>query len=89
MYNFITHSYLSLSAWGESFLMSLQDATLVVLFFYFSGNSARTIIFLPLYILSAYILCSGMTPLNVLEKLQACCVVIMAGSKVTVNTILF
>ena len=73
---------LSPSAWGESFLMSLQDAALVLLFFYFSGSPSWIILFLPVYSATSYILCSGLTPLSILEKLQAFCVVIMASSKV-------
>ena len=71
------------SSWGESFLISLQDVALVLLFFYYSGKSALTFIFLPVYVAGAYVLCSGITPLYVLEKLQAFCVVIMASSKVS------
>ena len=62
--------------------MSIQDATLILMFFYFSGSLSWAFVFLPVYLSGSYILCSGMTPSHVLEKLQACCVIIMASSKV-------
>ncbi|XP_065056769.1 mannose-P-dolichol utilization defect 1 protein homolog [Rhopilema esculentum] len=71
------------SAWGESFLMGLQDVLLVVLYFYYSGQFRFTFLFVPAYAASFYVLGSGMTPLSVLEKLQACCIVMLTGSKLT------
>ena len=62
--------------------MSLQDLALVLLFFYFNGQLAMMLVFLPIYGAVSYILCSGLTPLHVLAKLQALCVLIMASSKV-------
>ena len=70
------------SAWGESFLMSMQDVLLVVLYFVFNGQVGMTFVFLPVYAGSFYVLSSGITPQEILAKLQACCVVIMASSKV-------
>jgi len=75
------HQGFPFSAWGESFLMSIQDAALILMFFYFSGSLSWAFIFLPVYLTGSYILCSGMTPSHILEKLQACCVIIMASSK--------
>ena len=72
------------SAWGESFFMSVQDAMLVMLYFYYSNQSGMTFLFLPAYAASFYVLSSGIAPLSVLTKLQAMCVVIMAASKVNI-----
>eukprot|EP00112_Aurelia_sp_Birch-Aquarium-sp1_P009997 Seg2158.6 transcript_id=Seg2158.6/GoldUCD/mRNA.D3Y31 product="Mannose-P-dolichol utilization defect 1 protein" protein_id=Seg2158.6/GoldUCD/D3Y31 len=69
------------SSWGESFLMSMQDVLLVVLYFIFNGQLGMTFVFLPFYAGSFYVLSSGITPQEILAKLQAGCVVIMASSK--------
>ena len=62
--------------------MGLQDVLLVVLYFYYSGQFGFAFLLVPTYAASFYVLGSGMTPLSVLEKLQACCIVMLTGSKV-------
>ena len=62
--------------------MSMQDVLLVVLYFVFNGQVGMTFVFLPVYAGLFYVLSSGITPQEILAKLQACCVVIMASSKV-------
>eukprot|EP00794_Sanderia_malayensis_P010726 gene10726-11874_t len=69
------------SAWGESLFMSIQDVILILLFFYYNNQLSMAFVFIPVYAGAFYVLSFGITPLYVLEKLQATCVIIMALSK--------
>jgi len=69
------------SAWGEALFLSLQDVILVMLIYMYNGQTLGLLLFAPFYAGASYVLCSPMTPLDIVTKLQGSVLVIMLVSK--------
>lgn len=69
------------SAWGESLFLSLQNVILVMMIYMFCGQTLGLLLFAPLYAGVSYALCTSITPLDVVTKLQGSVLVIMLVSK--------
>lgn len=74
--------YLFFSTWGEALFMSVQNAIIVSLVYYYNKNMMGLILFTPVYGTVAYVLCSSLTPIAVIVKLQEFNLLILLISRV-------
>ena len=68
------------SAWGESLFLSLQNVILVMLIYMYNGQTFGLLLLIPLYTIVSYILCSSLTPLDFVTKLQGSVLLFMLVS---------
>lgn len=71
------------STWGEALFMSAQNAIIVSLVYYYNKNMMGLILFTPVYATIAYVLCSSLTPIAVIVKLQEFNLLILLISRVS------
>lgn len=71
------------STWGEALFMSVQNAIIVSLVYYYNKNMMGLIFFTPVYGTVAYVLCSSLTPIAVIVKLQEFNLLILLISRVS------
>ena len=63
--------------------MSIQTSILIMLFYYYNGMITRAFAFSVGYSIIAYVLVSGLTPIEVLTKMQIAVMPIMYFGKVS------
>lgn len=75
------HKEFPFSAWGECFFLSIQNAILVFLVFYYGQSYIAAYSFAPFLLCVNYVLCSAITPMPLVTKLQQSTLVIMIISR--------
>lgn len=71
------------SAWGDNVFLALQTAAIAALILYYGGAIGKSILFSISYAVAIYVLCSGLTPLNVLLMVQSLTIPILLIGKLS------
>jgi len=79
--SYAVHKQFPFSSWGEALFMTIQNVIIVTLIYYYNGNTMGVLLFTPVYASVVYALCSSLTPIHVIIKLQEFNLVIMLISR--------
>lgn len=79
--SYAVHKEFPFSAWGECLFVGAQNLIIVILVLSYSQSYGAAFIFVPSHIGLSYLLCSSITPLPLVMKLQQSTLVIMIISR--------
>lgn len=72
-----------LTSWGDATFLAIQTAIIAFLVLLYGFGQAKATKYMAIYAVTAFVLISGLTPMAILEVLQALKIPILLGSRFT------